>query len=92
MRFETDGKRNGNYIFCPVNAIGDCPYCDKKGVCHIANPIEECDDFGAFWDSWEEYDGADNVDPDAPVDFAEDEIRWAHDVYGYENTMEDNKE
>lgn len=90
--FETDGKRNGNYIFCPVNAIGDCPYCDKKGVCRMKDPMTDCDDFGAFWDSWEEYDDADNVDPDAPTDFAEDEIRWAHDVYGYENTMEDNKE
>lgn len=81
--FETDGKRNGNYIFCTVNAIGDCPYCDKHGVCHIANPIEECDDFGAFWGSWDAYDDADSVDPNAPKDFAEDEIWWARENLGY---------
>ena len=34
---------------------------------------------------------ADDVDPDAPTDFSEDEIRWAGDVYGYEDTLEDNE-
>ena len=83
MCFETDGKRNGNYIFCPVNAIDDCHYCDNHGVCHIANPIEECDDFGMFWESWEAYDDADEVDPNAPTDFAEEEIQWAQEHLGY---------
>ena len=55
--WETDGLRNGEPIYCPVNGW-DCPYCDKNLVCHIADPIEECDDFGAFWESWEEYDEA----------------------------------
>lgn len=56
--WETDGTRNGEPIYCTVNAYGDCPYCDSKGICHIANPLEDCDDFSMFWDSWEEYDNA----------------------------------
>lgn len=82
--FETDGKRNGEFIFCPVNAIGDCPYCDKKGHCRMKDPIADCDDFNAFWDSWESYDNADEVDPDAPTDFAKEEIEFARHMYGYE--------
>lgn len=54
--FETDGLRNGQPIYCPVNGW-DCPYYGK-GICHIADPIADCDDFGAFWDSWEDYDDA----------------------------------
>lgn len=57
--FETDGTRDGMPIYCPVNAYGDCPYCDQCNVCHIADPIEDCSDFGCFWDSWEEYDACD---------------------------------
>lgn len=55
--WETDGMRNGEPIYCPVNGY-DCPYCDSKLICHIADPIEDCDDFACFWESWEEYDGA----------------------------------
>jgi len=57
--FETDGMRDGQPIYCTVNAYGDCPYCDQCNICHIADPIEDCDDFDAFWDSWEEYDNVD---------------------------------
>lgn len=56
MDWETDGIRNGKPIYCPVNAFGDCPYCDGKLICHIGDPIEDCSDFTAFWESWEEYD------------------------------------
>ena len=56
-----EGKRNaeqGTYndeiTYCPVNGW-DCPYY-KKGVCHIDDPIEDCDDFGAFFESWEEWE------------------------------------
>ena len=90
--WETDGTRNGQKIFCPVNPYTDCPYCDKEGVCHIADPIEDCDDFACFFESWDEWVAADDIDPDAPESFAEDEIKWAGDVYGYEDTMEDNEE
>lgn len=55
--WESDGMRNGEPIYCPVNGI-DCPYCDENLVCHIADPMEECDSFYFFWDSWEEYDNA----------------------------------
>ena len=82
--WETDGTRNGQKVFCPVNAYTDCPYCDKEGVCHIADPIEDCDDFAAMWESWEDWDDADNVDPDAPEDFADAEIDWAMSEYGYD--------
>lgn len=89
--FETNGYHNGDPIYCPVNAYGDCPYCDQCNLCHIADPIEDCADFGLFFGSWEEWVNADDVDPNAPTDFAEDEIKWAGDVYGYEDTWEDNE-
>lgn len=89
--WETNGYRNGDPIFCPVNAYGDCPYCDQCNLCHIADPVEECSDFGAFFESWDEWLNADDLDPDSPLNFSEDEIRWAGDVYGYEDTMEDNE-
>lgn len=41
--------------YCTVNAIGDCPYCDKAGICHIDDPQAECDDWAAFFDSWEDW-------------------------------------
>lgn len=90
--WETNGYRNGDPIYCPVNAYGECPYCDQCNMCHAADPIEDCDDFACFFDSWDDWANADDVDPDAPTDFAEDEIRWAGDVYGYEDTWEDNEE
>lgn len=55
--WETDGMRNEEPIFCPVNDY-DCPYCDSELRCHIADPLEDCDGFGFFWESWEEYDEA----------------------------------
>lgn len=54
--YQTDGLHNGQPIYCPVNAYGDCPYCDEKGVCRINDPIEECSDFGAFFESWEDWE------------------------------------
>lgn len=41
-------------IYCPVNGW-DCPYY-KDGECGIENPIDECDDFGAFWDKGDDYE------------------------------------
>ena len=90
--WETDGYRNGDPVYCPVNAYGDCPYCDQCNMCHIADPMTDCDDWVNFFDSWFDWENADDVDPDAPNSFAEDEIHWAGDVYGYEDTMEDNEE
>ena len=41
-------------VYCPVNGW-DCPYWQKDGSCTIENPIEDCDDFGTFWDKDDEY-------------------------------------
>ena len=53
---ESNGKHKGETIYSPANAYGDCPYCDKNNVCRIKNPMEECDDFASFFDSWEEWE------------------------------------
>lgn len=53
---DTDATRNGENVFCPVNAYGVCPYCDQCCLCHIADPIEDCDDFGAFFEDWDEWE------------------------------------
>lgn len=83
MRDAKKGTYNGEPTYCPVNAYGDCPYCDQCGICHIADPLEDCDDWGTFWESWDDWLSADDVDPDAPEDFSEDEIRWAGENLGY---------
>ena len=81
--WETDGMHNGQPIYCPVNAYGDCPYCDKCNICHIQDPIEDCSDFDAFFESWEDWEEANTDDDDAPLSFAEEEIQWAREKYGY---------
>ena len=53
--FETDGRHNGKWVFCPTGGYG-CPYCDSEGICHIADPIEDCDDFGSYFESWEDWE------------------------------------
>lgn len=81
--WETDGTRNGDPVYCPVNAYGDCPYCDQCNMCHIADPVEDCSDFTCFFESWDEWVNADDVDPDAPTDFSDTEIEGAMDEMGY---------
>lgn len=54
--WETDGTHNGEKVFCPVYAYGDCPYCDQCGQCHIENPIKFCDDFASFFETWEDWE------------------------------------
>lgn len=54
--------------YCTVNAIGDCPYCDKAGICHISDPQTECDDWAAFFDSWEDWLALDEDDIPDDVD------------------------
>ena len=51
---ESNGTRNGSPIYCPVNGW-DCPYF-KSGICYIADPITECDDFATVFESWEDWD------------------------------------
>ena len=53
--WETDGTKEGYPIYCTVNAYGDCPYCDKYNQCHIANPVEDCDDFNFFFETWDDW-------------------------------------
>lgn len=56
--------------YCPVNCHGahDCPYSDKNGICHIDDPQAECDDWAAFFDSWEDWLDLDNDDVPDDVD------------------------
>lgn len=48
------GKREN--IHCPANGY-DCPYYEN-GICYIADPITDCDDFWEFWESWKEWEDA----------------------------------
>lgn len=48
------GIYNGEITYCPVNGW-DCPYF-KDNVCHIDDPIEDCDDFACAFESWEEWE------------------------------------
>ena len=43
-------------VYCPVNGW-DCPYYEK-GICYICDPMEDCDDWGIFWESWEEWENS----------------------------------
>ena len=56
MRDAKQGTYNGEPTYCTVNAYGDCPYCDQCGICHIEDPMKDCDDFATFfegsWDYW----------------------------------------
>ena len=51
---ETDGYHNDEPIFCPVNAW-ECPYYDN-GMCFTRDPIEDCDNFACFFESWKEWE------------------------------------
>ena len=54
------GTYNGEITYCPVNGW-DCPYFEngegsRCGVCHIDDPIEDCDDFACAFRSWEDWE------------------------------------
>lgn len=88
--FETNGLHNGEKVFCTVNAYHDCPYCDEEGVCHITDPISNCNDFFLFFASWEEWEQA-GESCDA-TDFSNEEIAWAEqnlDFDGVEDYPDD---
>lgn len=59
---ESDGKHfdsntgKREWVFCPCNGT-DCPYY-AHGICYINDPMEDCDDWGMFWESWEEWEDA----------------------------------
>lgn len=57
---KTETRENKGHIHCPCNGY-DCPYW-KKGICSLyseeenwADPLEECSDFGMFWDEGDDY-------------------------------------
>lgn len=53
---ETNAMHKEEPVFCPVNAYGDCPYCDQCNLCHIEDPMEDCEDFATMFGSWEEWE------------------------------------
>lgn len=59
MRNAIEGTYNTATTFCPVNAYGECPYCDQCNICHIENPQLDCDDWQVFFDSWAEWEALD---------------------------------
>ena len=81
----TDGLRDGEPVYCPVNCRGenDCPYSDERGICHLVDPMKGCEDFATFWQSWEEYDAAEEYEADEREDFSHEEITFAEEAYGY---------
>lgn len=52
--FETDGFRNGQPIYCPVNGHS-CPHF-YNGICRKNDPIKNCNDFVLFFKSWDDWD------------------------------------
>ena len=53
------------HIHCPANGW-DCPYYTDENHpcrCTLENPMEECDDFGYFWE-----EGDDFIDDDWEID------------------------
>ena len=76
MRDAKKGTYNGSYTYCPVNAYGDCPYCDQSNVCHVDDPMEDCDDWGMFWDSWEDWQNVDWITSDDDIDDSVDETGY----------------
>ena len=101
-----EGLYNGEPTYCPVNAYGDCPYCDHRGICNIDDPMEDCSDWAEYYDSWDDWLAKNTPEEDNISDDDEwfvpgyekddipkdDEIRFAGDIYGYDDTMEDNEE
>lgn len=48
------GKREP--VYCPCNGW-DCLYY-HDGICYERDPMKECDDWGMFWESWEEWENS----------------------------------
>lgn len=50
------GTYNNEKVFCPVNGW-DCPYF-HGGLCVMqgGDPMEDCDDFQMYFESWEEWE------------------------------------
>lgn len=54
-RDKEKGTYAGATTYCPANAYGDCPYCDQMNICHIDDPMADCDDFAAYFENWDDW-------------------------------------
>lgn len=72
MRDAKQGTYNDETTYCTVNAYGTCRYCDQCNVCHIDDPMEDCEDFAMFFDSWDEWLSYDDTPDDEPPFYDED--------------------
>jgi hypothetical protein len=54
-----NGFHNDQPVYCPVNCQdeNDCPYA-RMGLCGLETAPDDCDDFAAFFPSWEDWEGA----------------------------------
>lgn len=57
-----NATHNGESVFCPINAYGDCPYCDQCNLCHMSDPMDDCDDFAIFFESWDAWEALNEPD------------------------------
>ena len=75
MRNAKEGTYNDAITFCPTAEYGSCPYCDQCNICHIEDPQAECDDWQAFWESWDEWLNTpeEESEPDYDWGYNEDE-------------------
>lgn len=59
------------HIHCPINGW-DCPYYTDENHpcrCTLENPMEDCDDFAAMWDEFDNYIDDDwEIDPNAELE------------------------
>lgn len=82
MRDARKGTYNGDPTYCTVNAYGACPYCDQCNICHVDDPIEDCEDFNMFFDSWEEWLSlSDELNPESSFYEDWDNLECGFDPY-----------
>ena len=64
-------KQIVKHIHCPINGW-DCPYYTDENHpcrCTLENPMEDCDDFAAMWDEFDNYiDDNWEIDPNAELE------------------------
>lgn len=56
--FENDnnGMHHDSIVYCPIMSYGNCPYCDQCNICHIDDPLYDCDDFSLYYNDWDMYE------------------------------------
>ena len=60
VKIDKNLPKSKGHIHCPCNGY-DCPYWEK-GICSMysveegwLDPMDECEDFGLFWDKGDDY-------------------------------------